>query len=1104
METSSPGTTIQVENQVPDSANPTSNQSRNRRSNRPKTRVPPTNTASSDVVVAPQTGGTRSTQPPGNFNQNRSHDHKQERSNPRRPPGASQTAGSSSVVDETGRGNARPRKSRPPRYPQGATTANESNVTDSQPQSQAKRVSRRAKFNSSLSEPTPLTGDSKPEAKAHLPLQVSSLPKKEQPPRRKAPLADDLTSTLTHALSTRPYPDCPICFNPIRPEQHTWSCSSSDPSENLQCCWITFHLKCIRAWASKSVKDLQDAWRARGEERIGEWRCPGCQAKRESVPSSYKCFCHRITDPSPTRLVTPHSCAYPCSRVRTSACGHGCPLPCHPGPCPPCAVTVRKGCWCGRQVSTVRCSSLASPNSTTGVSCGVICSKPLSCGNPYHRCDQVCHPGECKPCIVAETVICYCGKEKKEVPCGDRKDRVVACCAAEYDLGWEGRYECDGVCGRPFVCGVHTCEKGCHPPSFVPPLCPLDPSIMQTCACGRFALPTVEQHDQYILEPESISTPKHDVNGKEIAYFLGPRTSCTVPVPPCKKQCIKTLPACSHQCGVRCHTGPCPPCTELIERTCRCGATKKMIKCGEVVETSEGNEAGDILCDRACIALRICGRHQCNRICCPLASLSAAQKGKGKKRAGLLDELGSDEGGLHECDLPCGKMLNCGNHRCERKDHRGACAVCLQSIYEDLICPCGRTALEPPIPCGTIMTCNYPCARPPPPCGHSRVPHACHEGVIVAGADPSQPMETSPCPPCPFLTSKQCACGKKMVDNVRCAQERVSCGTVCGKSLACGFHHCERPCHTDDCGTCTAVCGKSRKSCLPAQHPCTQTCHAPAACPETEACLALVTLTCPCGLLRSSITCSQTNSAAQLKCTGECAINKRNARLADALGISPEKREGLQAKVTYNDDLMTLARANGKFVGLVEKTFADFITSDKRTQVLPHMPPERRKFVHDLASIYRMDTQMVDQEPHRSVQLIRRVDTRIPIPLLSASLPSLSPSPAVLGKLGDLRAPKAISSMAGGSAVWAKSQSKVAETGGRWTAVVSRPGSGSSSPAPGASSSSGGTQVGAATLSLKPSSGAWVSSSVQRAREAASLEMGGEEEAVPDDWEDDV
>ncbi|KAG1798823.1 uncharacterized protein HD556DRAFT_153931 [Suillus plorans] len=1108
METSSPGTTIQhqVENQVPALANPTSNSNRNRRGNRPRSHIPSANAASSIVVVAPETDGTGSRKPRRNFDQDRSHDHGQGSSNWRRPPGASQTTtGSNSVASETGDGNARSRKNRPPRRPQGATTVNEPNVTDSQPQPQSKRPSRRSKFNPSLSEPIPLTGDSKPEVEAHLSQKASLLLKKAKPPRPKAPLADDLTSTLTHALSTHPYPDCPICFNPIRPEQPTWSCSSSDHSENLQCCWTTFHLKCIRAWASKSVKDLQDAWRARGEERTGEWRCPGCQAKRESVPSSYRCFCHRITDPSPTRLVTPHSCALPCSRVRISACGHGCPLPCHPGPCPPCAVTVRKGCWCGRQVSTVRCSSLASPNATTGVSCGVICSKPLLCGNPQHTCAQVCHPGECKPCVVAEIVACYCGKEEKEVPCGDRKKWAVVC-AVEGELGWEGRYECDGVCGRPFACGVHACEKGCHPPSFTPPRCPLDPSIMQTCACSRFALPTVEQHDRYIHELESITTPKYDASGKDIAYFLGPRTSCTVPVPTCKQQCIKTLPDCSHQCGVSCHTGPCPPCTELIERTCRCGATKVMIKCGEVIETSEGNEAGDVLCDRACIALRICGRHQCNRICCPLASLAAAQKGKGKKRAGLLDELGAEEGGLHECDLPCGKMLSCGNHRCERKDHRGACGVCLQSVYEDLICPCGRTALEPPIPCGTTMTCSYPCARPSPPCGHSRVPHACHEGVIIAGADPSEPVEASPCPPCPFLTSKQCACGKKMVDNVRCAQERVSCGTVCGKLLSCGFHHCERLCHADDCGTCAAVCGKSRKSCLPAQHPCTQPCHAPAACPETEACLALVTLTCPCGLLRSSIPCSQGNSTTQLKCTGECAIKKRNARLADALGISPEKREGLQVKVTYNDDLVTFTKANSKFVGLVEKTFADFITSDKRTQVLPHMPPERRKIVHDLASVYRMDTQMIDQEPHRSVQLIRRVDTRIPTPLLSASLPSPMPSPAVLGKLADLRAPKPISSVTSGSGVWAKPQPKVAEAGGRWTAVVTRPGSGSgsSSPAPGASSSSGGTQVGTATLNLKPSGGAWVSSSVQRAREAASLEIGGEEEAIPDDWEDDV
>ncbi len=135
-----------------------------------------------------------------------------------------------------------------------------------------------------------------------------------------------------------------------------------------------------------------------------------------------------------------------------------------------------------------------------------------------------------------------------------------------------------------------------------------------------------------------------------------------------------------------------------------------------------------------------------------------------------------------------------------------------------MICHCGRTVLEPPIPCGTRIACTYPCARPPPPCGHPKTQHACHE-------DPT------PCVPCIFLASKQCACGKKMVDNVRCSQEKVSCGTKCGKYvlalasaycpllklrhvfrlLACGYHHCERSCHGDACGKCNALCGKSRK-----------------------------------------------------------------------------------------------------------------------------------------------------------------------------------------------------------------------------------------------------------------------------------------------------
>lgn len=111
--------------------------------------------------------------------------------------------------------------------------------------------------------------------------------------RSNLPQGDDLTSTLIRSLSTPPYPDCPICFSSIHPAQPTWSCSPATPvvpsvDGQVHYCWTSFHTKCIKSWAAKSVKDVAEAWRARGEhDRVGDWRCPGCQAKREIVPSGY-------------------------------------------------------------------------------------------------------------------------------------------------------------------------------------------------------------------------------------------------------------------------------------------------------------------------------------------------------------------------------------------------------------------------------------------------------------------------------------------------------------------------------------------------------------------------------------------------------------------------------------------------------------------------------------------------------------------------------------------------------------------------------------------------------------------------------------------------
>ncbi|KAJ8488026.1 hypothetical protein ONZ51_g3817 [Trametes cubensis] len=180
----------------------------------------------------------------------------------------------------------------------------------------------------------------------------------------------------------------------------------------------------------------------------------------------------------------------------------------------------------------------------------------------------------------------------------------------------------------------------------------------------------------------------------------------------------------------------------------------------------------------------------------------------------------------------------------------------------------------------------------------------------------------------------------------------------------------------------------------------------------------------------------------QPKCTNECAIAKRNARLAEALNINPDRANSRLNQVTYNDDLVAFARVNAKFCSIVEKSFADFLASDKKSQILPHMPEAKRKFVHDLAAVYRIDTQMVDQEPHRSVQLLRRIDSRVPSPLLSSVIAPPSTS-ASLGKLTDLRTGLQPLSRPGSSRVSPSPSpapgSSGVGAGKGWTSVVARP-----------------------------------------------------------------
>jgi len=131
-----------------------------------------------------------------------------------------------------------------------------------------------------------------------------------------------------------------------------------------------------------------------------------------------------------------------------------------------------------------------------------------------------------------------------------------------------------------------------------------------------------------------------------------------------------------------------------------------------------------------------------------------------------------------------------------------------------------------------------------------------------------------------------------------------------------------------------------------------------------------VTISCACGRIKQAALCgaciSQPTSKAdtQLKCNSDCALAKRNARLAEALGIQEGSKSKL-ASVEWPERLIAFWRENKEWAAVAEKNLNDFITGPKKTQVLPQMVAARQRFVHEMANIYRIDVDYVDTGANR-------------------------------------------------------------------------------------------------------------------------------------------
>jgi hypothetical protein len=487
-------------------------------------------------------------------------------------------------------------------------------------------------------------------------------------------------------LLTQKY-ECMVCFESIKLKDRIWSCST---------CYALFHMKCINQWATVN-------------QQSGSWNCPGCNTtKQQEIPKYYTCFCLKKREPLLVKGIPPHSCGQVCSKERS--CPHPCGLKCHPGPCSDCeALGFPISCTCGKELLNLSCSTLKSIDFVP--SCGKVCGKLLNCG--LHACKKICGEciGKCGNCTLTESATCFCGNATKEIICGQPK-----------------LFSCGSPCNVKYSCGIHVCKSKCHQHEEMT-VCQLDPTINNTCPCG-----------------------------KEISN----RKSCTDPVPLCGQICLKPL-ICGHECQESCHFGDCPPCILTSTKTCRCGKSTLSVPCKDLDYD---------ICEKVCKTKLPCKRHVCNVRCCPLDKKShVCESACGKQLACKSHTclmICSHEGDCHdcvegvsfdelacncgatimyppipcgtlppECNKPCRRTRECGHHQITRHychPNPDDCPPCM--VFKTVQCACGSSELKN-IPCSrtAIPSCGKPCTKIVEGCNHpcSRV---CHEGPCVDSTHP--------------------------------------------------------------------------------------------------------------------------------------------------------------------------------------------------------------------------------------------------------------------------------------------------------------------------------------------------------------------------------
>ncbi|XP_041817302.1 transcriptional repressor NF-X1 isoform X2 [Chelmon rostratus] len=714
------------------------------------------------------------------------------------------------------------------------------------------------------------------------------------------------TGCLIEQLSEEKY-ECMVCCDVIRLMAPVWSCQS---------CFHVFHLNCIKKWSRSPASQAEDS--AEG------WRCPACQNVALKQPTSYTCFCGKVTNPEWQRSEIPHSCGDMCGKKRSGVdCNHPCNILCHPGPCPQCPAFVTKSCICGKTSQPVRCGQ------GTVLQCDKVCGALLNCAE--HTCAQVCHSGSCQPCQRQVQQVCYCGVDTRTVLCGTDKE----------GFDGSGHFSCQKICGMMLDCEAHRCQQVCHRGRCQP--CPRSPILVKSCPCGQTPLTKL----------------------LELGY--AERQSCSDPIPSCGKTCNKPL-ACGssdtiHLCEKLCHEGSCGPCSLTSTIRCRCGSKTTEVPCA----TIQKEEELVFTCEKRCSKKRSCGRHKCGELCCVNVEHKCLQICGYKLSCGL-----------HRCQETChrGKCDPCWQSSFDEL----TCHCGLTVLYPPIAC-----GTKPP-ECKNMCTRRHECDHPVfhnchseekcPPCTYltqkwcmgkheqrSNIP--CHLQNISCGLTCNKmlPCEKHRC-------RRICHRGECLAEG-SCQQPCVLPRPDCG-------HPCSAPCHKGSSCPRTTCTAKVAVQCDCGRRKETVVCTEATSSYQRYAAIAMASKLSDMQLGDSMdigpLLTKKEMKQTRLECDQECATLERNRRLAEALQIDTSSDPfNVRSTSVYSDSLKEDARKDLKFVTEVEEEIKNLVElankgkQPKRSHCFPPMNREHRKIIHELAEVYCVESVSYDSEPKRNV-----------------------------------------------------------------------------------------------------------------------------------------